>query len=390
MRHKDTIKKSAALYSLAVVGFFSALHMTLPVYFNSSFLNTFVDESTVSFIYLVISIVTIIGLLSMNTILAKIGNLRTSLLLIMVQIVVFYGLITTKSTNIVIPLFILGMSIINMIIFTFDIFLQKSTDAGHTGTIRGLYMTAINTAWIFGPMIGGMLIVGDEYRNIYIASFAILFPLLYLVYKNFNHFKDSKYSNISMRETFIRVLKNKDISKLFLINITLQTYYAWMTVYTPIYLHTHIGFNWQEIGVILTIMLIPFVLVDIPLGRLADKKWGEVEMMAIGFFIMGISTVALSLFTEANIVIWAIMLFLTRIGAASAEVMIETYFFKKIDGTDPEMLSMFRITRPASYFLAPLITTVSLVYIPEKFLFVVLGIMCVSMIYPILKIKDTN
>lgn len=390
MRHSENVKKSAALYSIAIVGFLSALHISLPAYFNSSFLSQFVDEKSIGIIYALISFVTIIGFLTINSLLKRIGNLRTSLLLILIQIGVFYGIVKYESSEIIIPLFILGLSIISMIVFTFDVFLQKNTDIGHTGTIRGIYMTAINAAWIFGPMLGGFLISGENYKNIYIASFAILLPLLYLVYKNFNNFHDSKYQKISTIDTIIRILKNRDISNIFIINIVLQTFYAWMTVYTPLYLHNHIGFNWQEISIILTIMLIPFVLIEVPLGKLADKRWGEKEMMFLGFIIMGISTTSLIFFTENNIFVWALLLFITRIGAAAAEMMIETYFFKKIDGRDPEMLSLFRITRPFSYFTAPILTTIGLVYLTEQYLFALLGIILILTVYPISKIKDTN
>lgn len=390
MKHHPHIKKTTALYTVGVVGFFSALHASLPTYFNSSFLGTFTDERTISLIYLIISLVTIVGFLSMHSILQKLGNLRTSLLLIIIQIGIFYGLITATSFDVIAPLFILGMSIVSLIALTIDIFLQRSTDIGHTGSIRGVFMTVINTAWILGPLIGGMLIVGNNYKGVYVASFALLLPLLYLVYKNFNSFKDASYVNFSARQTFGRILKDRDISGIFLINTILQTFYAWMTVYTPIYLHTTLGFNWTEISIMFTIMLIPFVVVDAPLGRLADRKWGEKELLAIGFVIMGISTGALVFFGIKSIVAWTIMLFLTRIGAAIAEVMIETYFFKKVDGKDPEVLSMFRITRPLSFFIAPLITTVGLVYTTENYLFVVLGVICLLTLFPIFRIRDTN
>lgn len=326
----------------------------------------------------------------MHTILHKLGNLKTSLLLISIQIAVFYGLITATSVDVIIPLFILAMSIVSLIALTVDIFLQRNTEVGHTGSVRGVFMTVINTAWILGPLIGGMLIIDNDYKGVYIGAFALLFPLLYLVYKNFNNFRDSRYVNFSALQTLSRIIKNRDMNCIFIINIVLQTFYAWMTVYTPIYLHNTIGFDWKDISIMFTIMLIPFVLVDAPLGKLADKKWGEKEMLAIGFIIMGISTGALVLFGIKSFLAWAIMLFLTRVGAAIAEVMIETYFFKKVDGKDPEILSMFRITRPLSFFIAPLIATVGLVYTTEKYLFVVLGIICLLTLFPIFKLKDTN
>jgi MFS-type transporter involved in bile tolerance (Atg22 family) len=137
-------------------------------------------------------------------------------------------------------------------------------------------------------------------------------------------------------------------------------------------------------------MLIPFILVELPLGKLADKKWGEKELLAIGFIILSITTGALFFFSANNMIIWAGMLFLTRIGAAIAEIMIETYFFKKVDGKDPELLSMFRITRPLSYFLAPLIVTISLAYTTDQYLFIIFGGIILLTLYPILTMKDTN
>jgi MFS family permease len=87
-----------------------------------------------------------------------------------------------------------------------------------------------------------------------------------------------------------------------------------MTVYCPIYLHTTIGLSWSEIGVIITVMLLPFVLIELPLGRLADKKYGEKEIMIIGFLILGLSTMGLAFITSTNVWVWAIALLVTRIG----------------------------------------------------------------------------
>jgi MFS family permease len=163
-----------------------------------------------------------------------------------------------------------------------------------------------------------------------------------------------------------------------------------MTIYTPIYLHNTIGFGWGEISIIFTIMLIPFIIFEFPLGKLADKKWGEKEMLIIGFIIMGISTASLVLFDEKNLIVWAIMLFITRIGASISEIMIETYFFKKVDDKDPEIVSMFRTTRPLSFLIAPIITIVGLSYTTDPYLFTILGAICLLTLYPVFTLKDTN
>lgn len=389
MRHHPNINKSTALYTISVLSFFLALHIALPTYFNSSFLSTLTDESNLSLIYSIQAIITIIGLLSMHNILRRFGNYKTAIGLIILQMFIFYGMINFTSANVVVSLFILALSMVNLIGFTFDIFLEKSTDNEHTGTIRGHYMTITNSAWILGPLIGGILIVGENYKSIYIAAFALLFPLVYVIHKNFSKFVDPHYPKISLPKTLITIINNHDISKLMVINTVLQVFYAWMTIYTPIYLNKVIGFSWSEIGIILTIMLIPFVLVQTPLGKLADSKLGEKEIMAIGYIIMGISTIILSLVTNNNLALWAIILFITRIGAAMAEIMIETYFFKKIDKKDSEILGVFRVTRPLSYLIAPLITTIGLIFTTNTYLFVILGLLCLITLIPIASIRDT-
>lgn len=390
MKHHPNIGKSTALYTIGLVSFFLSLHVSLPSYFNSSFLTLFTSEENLSFIYIVQSVVTIIGLLSMHKILRKFGNFKTALVLIGIQILFFYGIINLSSGYLIIPLMILSMAMINLIAFNLDIFLEKNSDTKHTGTIRGHYLTVSNSAWILGPLLAGMIIADGSYKTIYIGAFGLLFPVFYLVYRNFSKFKDPHYPKISITKSVQLLFKDKDLSKLTFINTILQIFYAWMTIYTPIYLNKYIGFSWSEISIILTIMLVPFVLIETPLGRLADKKYGEKEIMAIGYIIMGISTILLSFLTVKSLALWAILLFITRIGAASAEAMIETYFFKKVDVKDSELLSVFRITRPLSFFIAPLVTVVGLMFVSNTYLFAIIGGLCLITLAPIAMIRDTK
>jgi MFS family permease len=235
-----------------------------------------------------------------------------------------------------------------------------------------------------------MIITDSGYKGIYAAAFGLLFPIFYLIYRNFKKFKDPHYPKISLTKSVALIMNDRDLSKLTVINTVLQTFYSWMTIYTPIFLNKIIGFSWTEISIIFTIMLVPFVLIETPLGKLADRKYGEKEIMAIGYIIMGISTIILSFITVKSLAIWAIILFLTRIGAAAAEAMIETYFFKKVDVKDSEILSIFRITRPLSFFIAPLITVVGLMFVSNTYLFAIIGTLCIITIIPIALIRDTR
>jgi len=164
-----------------------------------------------------------------------------------------------------------------------------------------------------------------------------------------------------------------------------------MVIYMPIYLHDHIGFDWKTIGIMFTIMLLPFFLLEMPLGKLADKKFGEKEILNLGFLITGVSTASLAFMTSNNVVLWAVLLFITRIGASMIEVSSETYFFKKIDGDNANILNLFRVLRPLAYVLSPIIASILLIFIGMNYLFIVLGIIVmVGGISIEMNLKDTK
>lgn len=389
MSHAPTRKNT--VYTIAVIGFIYSLHLVLPMYSNSSFLSLFANERTVGLIYMTGSAVAILGYLIAPFIIRRYGNYATSIGLICIQIFLFYGLISAKSALVIATIFILQTAVISLIALTLDIFLEVYTDGKHVGSIRGFYAATLNASWLIGPLIGSMLINGENnYRNTYVAALAMLFPLLYLIHRNFPRFKDPHYSHLSPWTLIKKISSNKNWVMLFAANIILQTFYAWMVVYSTIYLHKIIGFSWDEIAIILTIMLVPFVIVQYPLGKLADKKYGEKEIMAIGFIIMGLATILLAFITTKNLALWALILFITRIGAASAEIMMEIYFFKTVPSNDTAVLGIFRITRPVAYFIAPAITVIGLVYTTHQYLFTIIGIMSLLALIPVLRIKDTN
>ncbi len=392
MRHNSALPKSHVIYTIAVIGFIYTLHLVLPMYYSSSFLSIFASEKSVGIIYMLASLATILGFLIIPFFLRKAGNYVMTLWLILIQICLFYGLTITTDPIYLSILFIIQTAIIALIGFSLDVFLEVYSDTAHVGMIRGLYMTTMNSAWIIAPLIGSLILgASSDYRGVFVAALFMLFPLLYLIYKNFAQFKDPHYHHPSIWKTLFALLKDHDHSKLFIINIILQTFYAWMVVYSPIYLNTVIGFDWTEIGIIITIMLLPFPLIEWPLGRLADKKYGEKEIMTIGLGLLGLSTMALAGIVSTNVFVWAFALFLTRVGAASVEIMIETYFFKTVNAKDPNILGFFRITRSIAYFLAPLVTGFGLFFSKDQsVLFIILGVICLLAMIPSWKLNDTN
>jgi hypothetical protein len=70
------------------------------------------------------------------------------------------------------------------------------------------------------------------------------------------------------------------------------------------------------------------------------------------------------------------------------EIMIETYLFKVISIKDTEILSSFRIARPASLFFSSGIMIIGLNFLDFRFMFTVIGLLVLTAIIPVLSLKD--
>ena len=174
-------------------------------------------------------------------------------------------------------------------------------------------------------------------------------------------------------------------------SLLLNFFFSWMVIYTPIYLHDHLGFSWTVIGIMFTIMLLPFPLLEMPLGKLADEKYGEKEMLNTGFIIIAITTAILTFITSTNAILWTVMLFATRIGASMVEITTESYFFKKIGSDDSNLLSFFRMTGPIAYIIGPISASILLIFVAPNYLFVILGFIVITAgLYFSLDLKDTK
>lgn len=378
------------VHLIYLVGFIVALHTALPTYIHSTFLGQFASEQMVGLLFSTASLLSIFGFMAMPSLLRKFGNYRITLAFSIIAAILTFVLSVSSVSYIVIGAFILYSTVLYLIWFDFDLLLESFSDNATTGETRGLYMTATNVAWVMAPSITGFLLgTGSDFSRVYLYAGALLLVALPIFASKFNQYHDPKYKHPPFWKTLRRLYKAKNIFNVFMTEITLRFFYVWMIIYTPIYLNQHLGIDWTQIGMIFTIMLLPFIFLQFPLGKLADTRLGEKEIMAIGFGVLVVASAALSFITTASFWVWALALFATRVGASAVQVMNETYFFKKTNDTDADLLEFFRMTRSVGYIIAPLLGSLVLLFIDLRYLFIVLGaLMTVGIVYA-LKLEDT-
>jgi MFS family permease len=373
-----------------LLGFIFSLHAFLPIYVNAPFLSTFTTERTISLIYALASLIGVLGFLAIPNILRRLGNYTAVLTFVFLELIAILGLVYSTNVYTAGIFLMLHIPLTRMIWFNIDVFIESVSVDSETGSIRGKLLTFANIALIISPIVTGWLLIDNEYWKIYILSAILLVPLAFLILLKFKNFKDPVYDQVPIISTFREIRTRKDIFNILRANFILRIFFAVMVIYTPIYLLEHIGFNWQEIGVLFTIMLLPYVLLEFPLGKMADKWFGEKEMLTIGFFITAIATMLISFTTNANFILWALILAATRVGASFIESMTEVYFFKKIDATDSHILGFYRLVQPLGYIIAPIIGSIALLFIDLRYAFLLFGIIVLWGLRYSLDITDTK
>lgn len=384
--------KPTKIRRIYVLSFLFTLHVALSAYINSTFLSNIISEKYVGILYTVSSIATLLLLSKSSNILKYFGNRKLILWLLFANMLSLLGMITSRNPYIIGLAFVVFGSTNTQIMLCLDIFIEHFGDKKTVGKNRSFYLMLINVAWMLTPLLAAFLIVKEGgYKTIYIVAFIATVIMTIGLLFSVKTFKDKTYKKTPFLETYRFLKTNHHMLAITIISFILQFFYAWMVVYTPIYLHQHIGLGWGQIGIIFTIMLSPFVLFGVPIGILIDKYHvSKRTLLYVGFIIISISTFFIAGITAQNIIIWAIVLFITRIGATIIETTSEIYFFSHIKEEETFLLSAFRDMVPVAYIIAPLISTLIFVFLPFKFLFIILGLILLSGLYYIPHLKHNH
>ncbi|MFA5652405.1 MAG: MFS transporter [Candidatus Paceibacterota bacterium] len=390
MQSDSSAFRKSTLFILYILGFIFAFTSALPAYINSSFLGSLTSEQAIGIFYTIGSIFSLTILILLPKILKKYGNYKVTVFLAILYFLNFLGLAFIQNTYLVLFCFLISGAMSTAIYFNLDVFIEHNSTDVKTGSIRSIYLTCLNLAWLLSPWLAGIIVGESSFRRIYLIVAIILLPIILIVSSSLKKFKDPEYKTFDVIETIKSINANKDIKNIIVSGFLLQFFYSWMIIYTPIYLNQYVGFDWGTIGIIFSIALLPFVFIQMPLGYLADKKIGEKEILTAGFIIMGISTAIIPLIKDDNFIVWALILFMTRVGAAMVEVMNDTYFFKKVSDKSLNVINLYRSVVPLAYIISPIITTILILFMPIGNIFYVLGLFMIFGLRYSLTIKDTK
>ncbi|MCA9359276.1 MFS transporter, partial [Candidatus Kaiserbacteria bacterium] len=343
-------------------------HAFIVAYINSSFLEQFIPAAAVGTIYTVGSALSVIIFLFISRVLHKVGNFKLTLALLILDLLAVSGMAFAESLRVAIPLFLVHLISVPLIVFNLDVFMEEQigNNETSTGSRRGLLLTLSSLIGAISPLASSFLIdnASGSFTDAYMLSAITLIPIIVILVFFFKDFSDPEYDEIDLFSAIRTFWEQSNIRYVFLASFSLQMFFMAMVVYAPLYLTGTIGLSWAEFGIVMFFAQLAYVFLEYPIGIIADNYIGEKEMMGFGFLIIAISTSWIAFITVPSVMIWSIVMFITRVGASFVEATTESYFFKQTKSSDAQIISFFRITRPLAYVLGAMIASLSLLYLP--------------------------
>jgi MFS family permease len=390
-KKKDNTTSSVSLIILYFSGLILAISSALPAYIQSNFLNKFVGLQTLSLFFISANILTVFFIILFPDLIKKLKNFFLTKAILVIYAASLFGLSMANDpvSALISTIFFTVSS--NLIWINMDVLVENFSKNSSTGKTRTIYFTFINLGWIFAPALSSYLINLGDYQLPFLVAAFLTIPVFLIFFYQSSRLEDSvAYSKEKITTVIKKTWGNKNLRGIFFVALLLQLFYSTAVVYIPIYLHQTIGIDWGSLGLMFSIMLIPFIIFEIPAGIIADKYLGEKEILFLGFAILAISLLCFFLIKTDGFLIWASILFFSRIGASLVEAMRETYFFKIVDAKDVGYINIFRTAAPLGYIIGPGLAILILAFLPLNYLFLIMAIIMLSGFGFVSSLKDTK
>lgn len=390
MKIKHTEKLNLPLLKiLSFCSFLLGISSALILYLESDYFKIALGSDNITLYFIAGYILALVLIFNWHHLVRRYGKVRVFLVNMTVKSFVVLMLVFFPINRVSAWLLVIYIALTVLMWIDLDVLLESCSKDMKTGKIRGAYLTIMNAGYLIAPLFAGIMISHWGIRSVFLISALALFIVVFIASLKLKKITDCKIEDLGFFSLMKKVFQRKNVMRIYYISFLLELFYAIMIVYTPLYL-LELGFSWGKIGGIFSIMLIPFVLLQYPAGALADKKYEEKDMIVGALFLMAASTTTIFFVHSSEYFFWAAILFATRIGASLIEILRDSYFYKRIDHTDVDIVDFFRSVRPMAYILGLAIATPIVYFAHIRYIFIFVGIMMLTGIPFALKLASSR
>ncbi len=313
-------QKQLLLFSTVILLFSSFIGAIITV--HPLYLKQFVEQPALVGLIAALSSLTGLTLsLPVGTLSDKIGRKRMLIgAFLLISVVLFAFFINTRLYTLIGLQIVFG-ALMAPVWIVGEAFIKDISPTKKRGEFRSFFGTFANAGMLMGSLIGGFLAAGFGIRSPYFFAAILLFVPLILVF-GMKDRRSNTNKNQAVRD-FLPVLKGflqqRELKLLALCTVSLYFWYAVKWVFGPLFLLSQ-DFSPSIIGIWLAVSVLPFLLFQIPIGKLSDQI-GQSKIIYLGFLISTLFLIPLGFMSSISSLLATI--FIVSIGTAFAEPLIE-------------------------------------------------------------------
>ncbi|KKU54385.1 MAG: Major facilitator superfamily [Candidatus Moranbacteria bacterium GW2011_GWE2_47_10] len=356
-------------------------------YIISSYLEESVGEANVGIVYSFTYLALFFLLLNFHKLINKFGKARIFFVLQFVKIVILtmLGILPVASFDAVLVVGFLMLSYITWV--EMDIILESFSMDKVSGRIRGLYLVAHSLGYMVGPIVSTQLLGKFGFPSVFLFGMLLNSIFFIVTLLHFRMMKAEMREVPGIRKLMKKVMADKNLRGIYIVSTVLEIFYTLMVVYMPIYLLNQ-GLSWAQIGLIISLIHVPYLVLQYPAGMLADRKFGEKEMIIGSLLLLGFSTTYIYSIESPSFFVWLAVLMVTRVGASILEILRDSYFYKQVDAGDIDVIDFFRTASPVAFILGPMFASLILLFFSMKAVFIFTGMVMFLGIVPAMGLVD--
>lgn len=374
---------------ISFISFLMGFSQAVLAYLMSSYFKQASGTENVGVFYFIAYAIILFAFLNFHKPIKKWGRSAVFYFSLLAKIIIIAVLAVISPSPLGMVFLMLYIIFGNLAWVSLDVILESFSTDRMSGRIRGLNLTILNSGFLLGPFLSVKIFENFNFQGIFIFLLIFYSFMFIISLVGLRNVSDKFNQRLTVKDIVSKVFKRKNVMRIYYISFVLEFFYSLMVIYTPIYLR-NLGMSWNDIGIAFTVMLIPFVLIQYPVGLWADKKTGEKEFLIFALFLLGVSTLIVYFIESSDVVIWALILFLTRVGAALIEILRDSYFYKRIGSQDVDVIDFFRASRSIGYILSAVLSALLLLIFPVKTIFLLVSLVAFSGLLPACRLIDNK
>lgn len=378
---------SIQLKGILSVSVLRALTMAILSPIFALYLKQFVHtDFSVSLIYAFSYLFSLIATIYGSVIVERLQKQKMMVTALILYALVIFAFAFSNSSHAAIFLFILYTFLFSLLFFAISLYIDHLSSKANLATHFGENGTLTNISWIIGPMLGGFIASAMSYTEVFvIASLFAFIALLVFIFSEPVERSHPHHHHVYILKNIKAYFSDTFLRRSYFQGLGFSIFYG-AAALTPLFFK-EIGASVSAIGIFLGLSALPWILLELPIGRWADRTHKE-RTLFIATYLMLIP--ALFLFGFSKLPIFAfIFLTITSIATALSETTTLSNFYRKISKQNIGFSSVFLTYPVLGLFLGTVYSTVILSFASLKTLYIVLGVLLIPFLINALRLNVT-